>query len=227
MARFAVTLALVSSCCAAFPVFADSSVSGTLWLSSAARNATTKQAPDAKSRQQGVNEGVVWIAKVPSRVEARLAEPRRAWFGLKKQPEAPPLPSVAMREDRFTPRVVAVPAGSRIEFANSDRLYHSAFSVSGAKRFDLGKSPPGRRDTLSFARAGVINLHCEIHPDAVGYVVVTPNRVYAKPDARGRFRLPRLPPGRYWLHAWHPQKGELELPFDVPRRGAVVLNPTF
>jgi uncharacterized protein (DUF1684 family) len=227
MARFAVTLALLSSCCAAFPALADTAVTGTLWLSAAARNATTRQAPDARSQQQGVNEGVVWIAKVPSRVEARLSAPRKRLLGLLKPATEPPLPRVAMREDRFAPRVVAVPAGSRVEFANSDRFYHSAFSVSGAKRFDLGKSPPGRRDTLSFTRAGVINLHCEIHPDAVGYVVVTPNRVYAKPDATGRFRLPKLPPGRYWLHAWHPQKGELELPFDVPRRGAVVLNPTF
>lgn len=227
MARFAVVLVLLASCCAALPALADSSVSGTLWLSSAARLATTRKADDAKSRQKGVNEGVVWVAKVPERLEARLSAPRKAWFGLGKRPAEPPLPRVAMREDRFAPRVVAVPAGSRIEFANSDRFYHSAFSVSGAKRFDLGKTPPGRRDTLSFARSGVINLHCEIHPEAVGYVVVTPNRVYAKPDASGRFRLPKLPPGRYTLHAWHPLKGELELPFDVPRRGAVALNPTF
>jgi len=226
MSRLAVPIAL-AACLAASPARADSPVSGTLWLSSAARDAAKSQAAGAKERQKGVTEAVVWVAKIPERVETRLASPRRGWFVLRNPAPPAPLPSVAQREDRFTPRVTAVPAGSSVEFTNRDRLYHSTFSVSGAKRFDLGKTPPGRRDTLAFPRAGIINLHCEIHPKAVGYVVVTPNRAYATPDPAGRFRLPKLPPGRYELRAWHPLKGELKLPFDVPRRGTVHLNPTF
>jgi hypothetical protein len=226
MTRLVVALSLLS-CCVAFPARADTAVTGTLWLSSAARNAAKQQPALAKERQKGVAEGVVWVARIPDRVELRLSEGRRGWLVRSKPKAEPPLPSVALRHDSFTPRVLAVPAGSSVEFANRDRLYHGAFSVSNAKRFDLGLGPPGRRDTLEFPRSGVINLHCEIHPDAAGYLVVTPNRAQARPDAGGRFRLPKLPPGRYELHAWHPQKGELKLPFDIPRRGAVELNPTF
>lgn len=226
MARFVVALALLS-CCLAPVALAGTNVSGTLWLSAASRGTGARADSSARGRQRGVGEGVVWVETIPDLVEKKLAEPPRGWFGLKKAKADPPLPRIGEREDRFTPRVLAVPAGGSVEFANRDRFYHSAFSVSGAKRFDLGKAPPGHRDTLEFERAGVINLHCEIHPKAVGYVVVTPNRAYATPDASGRFRLPRLPAGRYVLHAWHPQKGELKLPFDVPRRGSVELNPTF
>ncbi len=226
MARFVVALTLVC-CCLAPAALAGTNVSGTLWLSASSRDAAARQGASARAGQAGVSEGVVWVETIPEPLEKKLAEPPRGWFGLKKAKADPPLPRVGEREDRFSPRVLAVPAGASVEFANRDRLYHSAFSVSGAKRFDLGKAPPGHRDTLEFERAGVVNLHCEIHPKAVGYVVVTPNRAYATPDASGRFHLPRLPAGRYVLHAWHPRMGELKLPFDVPRRGSVELNPTF
>lgn len=225
MARALLGALAVAACCAA-PAAADTSVSGTLWLSSASRKVAAKADPGTPMVQPGVEEGVVWVAKVPERVQERLSGPPRRWFGLRRA-EAPPLPSVAQRGTRFSPRVVVIPAGGEVEFANPDQLYHSAFSVSGARRFDLGKLRPGRRDTLAFPKSGVVNLHCEIHPKAVGYVVVTPNHAYARPDRSGRFRLPKLPPGSYVLRAWHPAKGELKLPFVVPRRGAVELNPAF
>lgn len=226
MARRFLALTLILGCFAP-AALAGTNVSGTLWLSAASRDAGARADSSARRRQRGVTEGVVWLESIPEPLEKKLAEPPRGWFGLKKAKADPPLPRMGEREDRFSPRVLAVPAGASVEIANRDRLWHSAFSVSGAKRFDLGKAPPGHRDTLEFERAGVINLHCEIHPKAVGYVIVTPNRAYATPDASGRFRLPRLPAGRYVLHAWHPKAGELTLPFDVPRRGSVEINPTF
>lgn len=223
MPRLIVPFAL-ALCFAAWPAHAGTNVTGTLWLSSAARARAAKSGVAAK--QPTVAEGVVWVESIPAKLEAKLASPKRSWFGLRKKAE-PPLPSVAQRDDRFSPKVLAVPTGSHVELANRDRFYHSPFSVSDAKRFDLGKTGPGRRDTLSFKRVGVINLHCEIHPRAIGYVVVTPNRAYATPDSTGRFSIPRLPKGRYVLHAWHPRLGELTLPFDVPKRGAVALDPSF
>lgn len=226
MPKLAAALAL-AGCLAGSSAFGGTNVKGTLWLSAGAREASRHAEGTAAQQQKSAGEGVVWVEKIPAEVERALADPPRGWFVFWKPKADPPLPRVGERDDRFSPRVLAVPAGTSVEFANRDRLYHSAFSVSGAKRFDLGKAPPGRRDTLEFGRAGVVNLHCEIHPKAVGYVVVTPNRAYATPDASGRFRLPRLPAGRYVLHAWHPRLGELSLPFNVPRRGTVELNPTF
>lgn len=218
-----VLLLVAVLCCVAPPALAGTNVRGTLWMSSSARARAAKAG--APRPQPGVREGVVWVEAIPGGLESRLAMPRRHWYS--PTASRPPLPVVSQRGDRFSPRVLVVPAGSNVVFANRDGLYHGAFSVSSAKAFDLGKRAPGRRDTVGFERAGVVNLHCEIHPLAIGYVVVTPNHAYAVPDSTGCFRLPRLPEGRYVLHAWHPRLGDRTLAFAVPRRGAVALEPSF
>ncbi len=41
-----------------------------------------------------------------------------------------------------------------------------------------------------------------------GMIVVTPNSVYARAGADGRFVLPPVPAGRYTLVAWYERSGE-------------------
>ena len=69
---------------------------------------------------------------------------------------------------------------------------------------------------MRFEKAGVVNVFCDIHADMAAYIVVLPNRAYARPDAQGRYRLPALPPGRYRLQWWHPDfpGGEREVTLD-------------
>ncbi len=203
------------------------SLEGVLWMSRESQAASARRPePAQRTRmQRGVSEAVVWVEDVPEKVELKLASPRRGWFWSKPKPE--PLQSIRQVGQRFQPRVLAVPAGSQVEFCNADRVYHSTFSVSAAKRFDLGKYPPGKRDTVEFARRGVVNLHSDLFPDMSGFVVVTPNHAYARPDSLGRFTLPKLPPGRYTLHAWHPVRGELKRDFEVPKRGEILLELRF
>jgi hypothetical protein len=122
---------------------------------------------------------------------------------------------------------MSVPVGTRAEFQNLDHVYHNVFSVSPARRFDLGKYAPGKIDTVDFERAGVVNLHCDIHPDELGYIVVTPNHAVARPDSLGRFRMPKLPPGHYTLRVFHPRRGEFERPVEVPKRGDVSVDLAF
>jgi len=124
--------------------------------------------------------------------------------------EAPP-PSAARvmtRSNTFVPRVIAVAAGSSVEFHNSDRVYHNAFSVSQSKRFDLGAFAPGTSHSVKFDKPGIVNLYCELHSDETGIVLVLTNPVFAQADATGTFALPPLPRGDYTVKAWHPRLGE-------------------
>jgi len=191
-------------------------VAGTLWLPAAARVSRG----GALRPQRGVTDAVIYIERIPDKVEKKLASPG-GWFRRKTTPRAP---RIVQKNQSFTPRVLAVAAGSDVEFQNLDRVYHNAFSVSPAKRFDLGKYPPGRADTVRFGKPGVVNLHCDIHPQMVGYVVVTPNHAFSRPDSLGRYQLPKLPPGDYTVRVFHPRLGELTREVTVPKRGDLALD---
>ena len=43
------------------------------------------------------------------------------------------------RDETFVPHVLAITAGTTVDFPNSDRTYHNVFSLSKANRFDLGR----------------------------------------------------------------------------------------
>jgi hypothetical protein len=172
--------------------------------------------------QRGAGDAVVYLQKIPENVEKKLS---KTGFIFRK-PLRPQ--RIVQRNLRFVPRVVATAAGSLVEFENLDRVYHNTFSVSSAKRFDLGKYKPGTLDSVLFDRAGVVNLHCDIHPDESGFVVVVPNHAFARPDSLGRFVLPpKLPKGDYTLHVWHPRLGEFSRAVTMPAHGDLKLELKF
>jgi plastocyanin len=180
--------------------------------------------PRATVARAHVTDVVVYVERVPAEVERKLTT-RGFWFFRKH--DGPRVWNVVQIDHRFDPNVLGIAAGDRIAFQNLDVIYHSAFSVSAARRFDLGKRSPGQRDTVTFDRPGVINLHCDIHPDMVGYVVVTPNHAFAFPDTAGHYRLPELPPGTYTIHAVHPLWGDVKRNAEVAKRGSTALDLGF
>lgn len=186
---------------------------------------TTGRAPAALD-PRGVMDAVLYVQQIPDLVEEKLANPTvGVWMF--RRPVRPRNPRIVQTMSQFVPHVMAIAAGSQVEFLNLDKIYHNAFSVSAARRFDLGKYAPGRMDSIRFARPGVINLHCDIHSEEFGYVVVTPNHAIARPDSVGAYVLPKLPPGHYTVTLWHPKHGEVQRKVEMPKRGNVTLDLGF
>ena len=183
-------------------------------------SAHPKTAVPGPKPQGGIGDAVVAVRAIPEKVEAKLAQQA-------KRDRTRPLARMTIQRSHYVPRVMAVTAGSQIEFQNLDHIWHNAFSVSSASRFDLGKIKPGAIDTVKLARTGVINLHCDIHPDEIGFVVITPNHAVARPDPTGRFTLPKLPPGTYEVEIWHPLRGNRVVAVTVPKRGDVTCDLAF
>jgi len=130
--------------------------------------------------------------------------------------------TVKMSRKQFEPRVVAVTAGSTVEFPNADPILHNVFSVSGDNQFDLDlyKRPEVGRKT--FEHPGVVAVYCNIHPQMSAVVVVRDNPFFALAERDGTFRIDGVPAGRYTLKAWHERAEEQAVAeIVVPEQGAV------
>jgi plastocyanin len=108
---------------------------------------------------------------------------------------------------QFAPRLLVVPARSIVSFPNADPVFHNVFSLSGAKKFDLGYYPAGQTRVMTFDEPGIVQVYCHLHPNMYAAIVVVPNRWYAQPSEDGTFSLHDVPPGTYKLVTWHMSAG--------------------
>lgn len=116
---------------------------------------------------------------------------------------APMRARLDQRNESFVPGVLAITAGSTVDFPNSDRTYHNVFSLSRTKRFDLGRYPRGQSRSVRFERAGVVRVFCEIHSHMSAWILVFAHRYFATTDAEGRYRIDGIPPGLHTLAVWN------------------------
>jgi len=124
---------------------------------------------------------------------------------------------IAQKDLAFVPSLLPAQVGTRVEFPNLDDTYHSIFSYSPAKRFDLGRYRPEERPIPSevFSNPGLVTLRCDIHEHMRGLILVVDTPYFVVTDADGRFRLSGLPSGRYTLKAWIDSKTTREAPVEL------------
>src|SRR5947208_6703541 len=117
---------------------------------------------------------------------------------------SPSTKQIAQKDLAFVPLLLPVQVGTRVEFPNLDDTYHSIFSYSPAKRFDLGRYRPEERPIPSvvFDKPGLITLRCDIHEHMRGLVLVLNTPHFVVTETSGDFQLRGLPSGRHVLKAW-------------------------
>jgi plastocyanin len=108
--------------------------------------------------------------------------------------------TLLQKNKTFQPRVLAVPAGSSVDFPNNDGIFHNVFSLSEPQPFDLGLYRAGDSKQRTFTAPGIYRVFCNIHPQMTAIIVVTPSAYTTIAGADGRFSLD-LPPGRYKITA--------------------------
>jgi len=170
----------------------------------------------------GSIRGRVEVKREPAPIEPRPAVASLGMEGMREVPDrkrsvvylaiAPqgafedaerPRAVLNQRNQAFVPYVLAIRAGTTVDFPNRDRTYHNVFSFSKPRRFDLGRYAQGQSKSVSFDEAGVVRVFCEIHSHMSAFILVFAHRYFATTDAEGRYRIDDVPPGTYSAVAWN------------------------
>lgn len=132
-------------------------------------------------------------------------------------PASPPRVVLSQKDYQFAQSLLIVQRGTTVEFPNNDNDYHNIFSLSRAKRFDVGryKKSEAPAPVVTFDTAGFVRLQCEIHDHMKAFVLVVNSPWCAVTDAAGKFTLSGLPPGSYTLRAQLDEKTQWSMPVTI------------
>ncbi len=136
---------------------------------------------------------------------------------------SPPRATMDQVDLAFVPHVLAVAAGTVVDFPNSDQVRHSLYSFSAAKQFEVKLYRGYEAPPITFETPGLVVLGCNIHDHMVGYVYVLEATHFGVSDETGIAVLRGVPAGRYRLELRHPRLDEslvvareVELPVAAP-----------
>jgi plastocyanin len=105
----------------------------------------------------------------------------------------------------FVPDLMVIPAGSTVNFTNSDKVSHEVYSFSAAHSFKLGLyRGNGHRPEL-FDHPGLVTLGCNIHDAMLAYILVTDAPYYGTTAADGSWAQADIARGKYRIEVWSPR----------------------
>jgi hypothetical protein len=144
--------------------------------------------------------------------------------GLTRFTPPPEHPSLDQHQMMFRPLVLPVCAGTTVDFPNSDNLYHNVFSYSQPKEFDLGRYPKGHSKSVTFSKAGIVNVYCDIHTYMYATILVLDNPYFTTPADDGSYEITGVPPGTYQVGYWYGRKKVSSSQVVVRAGQATVVN---
>jgi plastocyanin len=124
--------------------------------------------------------------------------------------QATPLPkaggsyAIDQQNIQFHPFVSIVPVGANVAFMNHDAVRHHVYSFSDAKRFELKVNERQVNRVVTFDKAGIVPLGCNIHDRMIAFIDVVDTTWAAKTDANGDASFRGVPPTGVTIDVWHP-----------------------
>jgi plastocyanin len=125
------------------------------------------------------------------------------------------------RNETFSPHVLAVSAGTYVDFPNNDQTFHNVFSLSKIGRFDLGRYGRNESKAVRFDKPGIVRVFCDIHSHMSAFVLVFNHPYHTTTNEDGRYRLDNVPPGTYTVTVWHEGQSRDTRSVTVPASGGV------
>lgn len=131
-------------------------------------------------------------------------------------PALSPIKRIEQSGYQFRPSLMVVQTGTPVVFPNKDSMYHSVFSYSETKSFDLGRFRQDEEpDAVFFVKSGLVQLYCEVHEHMRASLIVvdTPWFVRTQPD--GSFEISGITPGKYSATIWLSAKKRFEQIIEI------------
>ncbi|HEY3835524.1 MAG TPA: hypothetical protein VGL72_03090 [Bryobacteraceae bacterium] len=131
---------------------------------------------------------------------------------LDKPAVLPPAHAVIRQKGKaFLPHILAITAGTTVDFPNDDPIFHNAFSNYNGQVFDLTLYPPHTTRSVRFTRPGVVRVFCNIHASMSAVIVVLKTPYFAVSKRDGSFTIADVPPGSYELSVFHERATDASL----------------
>jgi len=73
--------------------------------------------------------------------------------------------TVGQKDKKFTEKTLTLNVGDAVRFENQDPFFHSIFSLSKLKTFNLGSFKKGKSKVVVFDKVGTVEVECAIHPN--------------------------------------------------------------
>lgn len=130
-------------------------------------------------------------------------------------------------EKHFEPRLMIIRAGDMVRILNSDPVYHNVFSLSKARRFDVGRRSPGEFHDVQFTKPGIVDVFCDIHSDMHAVIIVASKQTVAmqKLSNSRKFRFDNIPEGEYTLHFYALSDRQASVEISTLNKKNVTLEP--
>ncbi len=140
---------------------------------------------------------------------------------------------IDQKDFRFIPETVAIRAGDRVTFKNSDAAVHNVYVSDPANAFNVNM-PAGGQHSETFNTAGGIGrpmqVGCVYHSSMRAWVYVFNHPHFQVTEPDGRFALKHVPPGKYTVDVVHPAgklrwSKEIEVTAGTPVTLQIELSP--
>lgn len=129
-----------------------------------------------------------------------------------KTNQAAEMYSMGQKDRTFTPHILVVPQGAKVEFPNFDSILHHVYSFSKPKPFELKLYRDTPKSEITFENQGVVELGCNIHDWMLGYILVVNSHSYALTNDNGvaKIELDKQQSGSSLLNVWHERFEKLD-----------------
>ncbi|MHC4392500.1 MAG: carboxypeptidase regulatory-like domain-containing protein [Planctomycetota bacterium] len=128
----------------------------------------------------------------------------------------------------YTPHVLTMTAGQKLQILNSDETSHNVNSLATKNpKFNELMSEGSDPLIKKLSKEETFQLKCDVHPWMGSWVGVFPHTFHAVTDAKGGFTLNGIPEGEWTVKVWHETFGELSQKVKVAAGETATANQAY